>query len=575
MILENLNQLALEAQQQFNSYQKQEIILNPEFKDKFKDCITESIMYSKFTSVIKTSSNLTITFPNQWFIIASYFVKYLVALKVYKRNYQSIFEYTENAKELVKNMKESSTIPPFLLTRIDSHFDEERDKENFKKFLSDYNWWFGNKTIDRGDYFVSPILNLAKVVNVSQSYIADLTYILSEHTFLLPLLQESIITNNVPQLNVSDLINLDVNKFQKDAVIANFRISENLALRFIASLLTKPFVILTGLSGSGKTKLAQAFAMWISENESQYCIVPVGADWTNREPLLGFPNSLNAGEYIKPDNRVLDVIIEASKNQSKPFFLILDEMNLSHVERYFADFLSVMESQREICLHSGNTNWGDVPSKITLPKNLFIVGTVNIDETTYMFSPKVLDRANVIEFRVTSDEMEEFLINNGPLDLDSLISCGRNLAESFTNIINNPILETTNEAELKETLIQFFDELKKTGAEFGYRTAAEILRFNAVINNLEVDWTIPQIIDAAIMQKLLPKVHGSRRKLEPVLKTLAKLCLNDEKELDNYLSGKKEVISEDIEVKYPLSLEKIIRMNQNLLNNGFTSYAEA
>jgi 5-methylcytosine-specific restriction protein B len=92
------------------------------------------------------------------------------------------------------------------------------------------------------------------------------------------------------------------------------------------------------LSGSGKTKLAQAFAMWICEDDSQYCIVPVGADWTNREPLLGFPNALKAKEYVKPDNRVLDLIINATQNTDKPYFLILDEMNLSHVERYFADF---------------------------------------------------------------------------------------------------------------------------------------------------------------------------------------------------------------------------------------------
>ena len=85
-------------------------------------------------------------------------------------------------------------------------------------------------------------------------------------------------------------------------------------LRFVAALLTKPFVILTGLSGSGKTKLAQAFAMWICENRNQYCLVPVGADWTNREPLLGFPNALKEREYVKPENRVLDIIIGANNN---------------------------------------------------------------------------------------------------------------------------------------------------------------------------------------------------------------------------------------------------------------------
>ena len=209
---------------------------------------------------------------------------------------------------------------------------------------------------------------------------------------------------------------------------AGLFITDELILRFVSALLTKPFVILTGLSGSGKTKLAQAFAMWICEDETQYCMVPVGADWTNREPLLGFPNALKSNEYVKPENRVLDLIIGANKNENKPYFLILDEMNLSHVERYFADFLSVMESKRKISLHSGPTDWNNIPAEIGFPKNLFIIGTVNIDETTYMFSPKVLDRARVIEFRVAEKQMEEYLQNNSFVDLEKLETVGSGMA---------------------------------------------------------------------------------------------------------------------------------------------------
>jgi 5-methylcytosine-specific restriction enzyme B len=137
----------------------------------------------------------------------------------------------------------------------------------------------------------------------------------------------------------------EVIAFQADLKSSGLVYTGNLVSRFSASLLTKPFLILTGLSGSGKTKLAQAFALWICQSNNQYKIVPVGADWTNREPLLGYPNSLDSKNYVKPDNGVLDLLLEASQeeNKSKPHFLILDEMNLSHVERYFADFLSVME----------------------------------------------------------------------------------------------------------------------------------------------------------------------------------------------------------------------------------------
>jgi 5-methylcytosine-specific restriction protein B len=364
--------------------------------------------------------------------------------------------------------------------------------------------------------------------------------------------------------------------FFKSALESGLSINRTLSLRFTASLLTKPFVILTGLSGSGKTKLAQSFAMWICENEDQYCLVPVGADWTNREPLLGFPNALKNNEYVKPDNKVLDLLISAIKNQDEPYFLILDEMNLSHVERYFADFLSVMESGNKLSLHNGLDYWNDVPAQIELPNNLFIIGTVNIDETTYMFSPKVLDRASVIEFRVTAEEMKNYLDKNTKLELDKLKSAGANMAASFIKLAKDKSLKTNDSQVLQTELLNFFSELKKTGAEFGYRSASEIFRFAAVVDTIEPDWSLPEIIDAAIIQKLLPKVHGSRRKLEPVLKSLGNLCLQSGENFDDFVGSKSDINFNDSErIKYPLSLEKILRMYHGLIDNGFTSYAEA
>lgn len=346
--------------------------------------------------------------------------------------------------------------------------------------------------------------------------------------------------------------------------------------RFVSSLLTKPFVILTGLSGSGKTKLAQAFAEWICEDSTQYRLVPVGADWTNREPLLGFPNALENEKYVKPDNRVLDLIIEAGKNVDKPYFLILDEMNLSHVERYFADFLSTMESKGEIFLHEGTEDWNGVPPSVRLPKNLFIIGTVNIDETTYMFSPKVLDRANTIEFRITEEEMGEFLKNPGEVDLKKLNGKGKGFGGSFVNLATGVVEKNEEVLKINSVLSNFFVQLKIAGAEFGYRTASEIQRFARVVQVMSPDTNIEDIIDFAILQKLLPKLHGSRRKLEPVFEELIKLCLKDGAETKEFKTGKAQVDTSDKTiVKYPLSLEKIVRMYNNLIHNGFTSFAEA
>ena len=367
------------------------------------------------------------------------------------------------------------------------------------------------------------------------------------------------------------------------------RQSYELATRYISSLVTKPFVLLSGLSGSGKTKLAQAFAQWICESEEQYCIVPVGADWTNREPLLGYVNALEPKKYILPENKALELIIKANGDIEKPYFLILDEMNLSHVERYFADFLSVMESKDKFKLHSSDKpldggNEIKVKREYSWPNNLFVVGTVNIDETTYMFSPKVLDRANVIEFRVTAKEMNDYFTETVPLDLSKLnnkdgVPLGAKYGESFVDIAKEKTSITSD--KLTKTLNAFFTSLQKVGAEFGYRTASEIQTLFGQIDKI-IPEKIPlesEKIDYAIMQKLLPKLHGSRNKLVPVLTALAILCYGVGE--DNKLSkeDKKDIFKKSDELKgkiiYPISLEKIERMFDNVIANGFTSYAEA
>lgn len=517
------------------------------------------------------------------------------------------------------------------------------------------------------------------------------------------------INNYLNFLNETQSSLLDIDKFLSDILKSGLIFNKNHIIRFISSQLTKPFVILTGLSGSGKTKLAYAFALWISselyrekdnlfiagdtidsdrvsykiirsdggsvtfeqpetntkvtlplelisewilvikqnnydksvsprtiretvaqitkyspqlnsfethlkasafyiiDNQNikshinQFCLLPVGADWTNREPLLGYPSALENGRYVKPDNGVLELLVNSTNNQDLPFFLILDEMNLSHVERYFADFLSAMESGESIPLHSDKNGMKAdddliIPHEIKLPSNLFIIGTVNIDETTYMFSPKVLDRANVIEFRVSEKELDKFLDNPIKPDLDKIRGAGAGMAADFLRIAREEITDFDDKDVIKIELLKFFKELKKTGAEFGYRTSSEIFRFIAILKKLLEsegrfkkskdenydqlkDWLLDDIIDVAVLQKLLPKLHGSRKKLDPVLKTLSVLCLKDE--IDNTASliegfeKNPETIDSDNNVRFKRSLEKILRMKKRADQDGFTSFAEA
>ena len=176
---------------------------------------------------------------------------------------------------------------------------------------------------------------------------------------------------------------------------------------FYLALKAKPFVILAGISGTGKSQLPKQFAKAIGMEKEQVMLVPVRPDWTDGSDLLGYTGLDNK---FKPKDLTI-AIIEAQTNPEKPFFFILDEMNLARVEHYFSDFLSVIETRewedeekaniitdpmlrKEVLQTADNSK--DF-KELTWPKNLYLIGTVNMDETTHAFSRKVLDRANSIE----------------------------------------------------------------------------------------------------------------------------------------------------------------------------------
>ena len=215
------------------------------------------------------------------------------------------------------------------------------------------------------------------------------------------------------------------------------------------------------------------------KKDPNYKIVPVGANWTENRHVLGFYNVITE-EYNETPSYSL---IKASKNDiGSPYFLILDEMNLSHVERYFADFLSAIESGQPIPLYSND----DENYELDIPDNLLIVGTVNVDETTYMFSPKVLDRANTIEFptmaakEYMNSDFKEFDFKNinylmNPLeDLDVRNMNVYDLKDifMFINCSEGNLWDVlSNELDLFQSI------LKKINFDFGFRVINEILRF--------------------------------------------------------------------------------------------------
>jgi hypothetical protein len=197
-----------------------------------------------------------------------------------------------------------------------------------------------------------------------------------------------------------------------------------------------------------------------------------------------------------------------------------------------------------------------------------------------MFSPKVLDRANTIEFRLTEKDLEDFIGSDVKLDMDVLKAEGANMSESFMAMA---LQETDkNLKESQKDLLLFFTELKKSGAEFGYRTASEIGRLMYMLK--ELGESGDNLLDIAIMQKLLPKLHGSRNKLTKVLPILGGFCLDvkvkdkiKEDYLDKFVSNSltESDLKSDSNIKYKISFEKICRMYKNAIENGFASYAEA
>ncbi len=353
---------------------------------------------------------------------------------------------------------------------------------------------------------------------------------------------------------------VELSQFVDAVKNCGFVSKEQIETRFFKSLLAKPFVILTGNSGTGKTILGQLLAHWLTgqddEAECGYRVVPVGADWTDNRNVVGFVNHLRPNPERK--NRpffhstpVLDLILRANKYSTRPYFLILDEMNLSHVERYFADLLSAMESGKGIVLHSEaeplETGAGiPVEPIVDFPDNLFVIGTVNIDETTYMFSPKVLDRANVIEFRVTATDVEDFLKGGGNAILP-IQPAPTGYAEGFLDLarrVKNPLQTDLQLARLekdlppgvieklkkcRKVLGELFAILQGCRQEFAYRTIKDILNYARVDYELTEDyleWDWQNCMDVQSLQKILPKLHGTKKRVSPVLVALATYCEN-------------------------------------------------
>lgn len=275
------------------------------------------------------------------------------------------------------------------------------------------------------------------------------------------------------------------------------------ALNFLSH---KHFVILSGLSGTGKTQLALKYARAVhgltsnTDDDPLIFECPVRPEWTDPTGLTGYFDVLT-NRYVVPT--FLEAVLVATAHRESPVFVILDEMNLARVEYYLSDVLSCMETQGRLQLHSNSvplegTTGASIRAELPLPANLFIIGTINVDETTNPVSDKVLDRASVIDM--------------------SAVDVPGFLASLETRYPELKDARAASEAKLTE----IHGLMQQYGLGFGYRLIEEFVRYHA-FDAAHLKSAAADVTDQLLVQKVLVKLRGAERQ-RTLLTGLDKAC---------------------------------------------------
>ena len=338
-----------------------------------------------------------------------------------------------------------------------------------------------------------------------------------------------------------------------------------------------------------------------------YAVIAVRPDWTDGRELLGYYNPLT-GQYVMKG--LLQLLLDArhayddaiqQQRDPIPFFLILDEMNLAHVEHYFSDFLSCLESGEAIELHrEGLLTIGDeevvaLPQQLAIPPNLFITGTVNVDETTYMFSPKVLDRAFTLEFNHV-DLTGYGVLTNAPTAAPTILELhafpGHLAAYQRPSVVEWKAFGQVLNGALRQVLLDLHALLEWDHRHFGYRVANEIARFVmlAAVQAAPTEANLWAALDIAILAKVLPKFHGTQQELEEPLARLFAFAVSGAVptavaelaaieaiwHVRNNLLVTKTVTAEIAVMapRFPRTAAKLWRMLRRLRQVGFASFIE-
>ena len=365
---------------------------------------------------------------------------------------------------------------------------------------------------------------------------------------------------------------------------------------FLTAIRSKPFLLLAGISGTGKSRIVRelARACWDSDNEEykaqkpkNFEMIQVKPNWHDSTELIGYVSRASgAPEFVAGD--FLKFVVKAWEDTKTPYFLCLDEMNLAPVEQYFAEYLSVIESRKFngkevvtdpilkkeaqewyhnlVCTLTEDSDLQQqfLQSGISIPKNLIVIGTVNMDETTFAFSRKVLDRAMTIEMNEVDlhGGLTEKTENIGKINFDTVVGDAVEGVDVYTN--NQKVCDT-----VIEYLQSINDKLNGTPFKIAYRTRNEFLLY--VVNNLPYskdekgndlnqNYVIARALDEITSMKILSRIEGDEDKTRTVIEDLKKA-------ID---SGLKDVC-DSFDTTKSVSLLKLNEM-ENRLSSGYTSF---
>ena len=372
-----------------------------------------------------------------------------------------------------------------------------------------------------------------------------------------------------------------------------------LSTSYLTAMRTKPFLLLAGISGTGKSRIVKQMAFESCPDipalrndktaPGNYELIEVKPNWHDSSELLGYESEIGGPHYVvTPFVRFL---VKAMRYPDVPFFVCMDEMNLAPVEQYFAEFLSVLESRKLLSdgtITSEPLIKADIFSKyadqlhrdlditdtetykavydrlkndgLRLPSNLIVVGTVNMDETTHQFSRKVIDRAMTIEMNIEDAETpfknffeggDDLHYYDNPQPKDLFLPKVVQASEALS------ILDAEDAAYLKENVPGLLHSLNSalngTPFKIAYRVQNELILYFFSLREENPDEAaealLAQAMDTILMMKVLPRIEGDEDLLDKPLKTLAQFTEN-----------------------YPQASRKIAEMQERLPQAHFTCF---